>query len=180
MQEVRIHGRGGQGSVTLGHLIAEAAFEEGKWSQAFPQFGVERRGAPVEAFARIADEKIRDRSHVYEPDYVIVQDRSLIEFVDVSEGLSADGMLLVNTSDDPSALDVDTNAEVVTVDATEIALEHLGRPIMNTSLMGAFARITGVIELDSIEEVIMSEFPGSIGEKNVAASAAAFQEVSAV
>ena len=180
MQEVRIHGRGGQGSVTLGHLIAEAAFEEGKWSQAFPQFGVERRGAPVEAFARIADEKIRDRSHVYEPDYVIVQDRSLIEFVDVCKGLSADGMMLVNTSDDPSALDIDTDAEVVTVDATEIALEHLGRPIMNTSLMGAFAKITGVIELESVERVIMSEFPGSIGEKNVAASTAAFQEVGAV
>lgn len=166
--------------MTLGHLIAEAAFEEGKWSQAFPQFGVERRGAPVEAFARIADEKIRDRSHVYEPDYVIVQDRSLMEFVDVGEGLAADGMLLVNSSEDPSALDVDTDAEVMTVDATEIALEHLGRPIMNTSLMGAFAKITGVIELESVETVIMSEFPGSIGEKNVAASTAAFQEVGAV
>ncbi|MFB6114265.1 MAG: pyruvate ferredoxin oxidoreductase subunit gamma [Halodesulfurarchaeum sp.] len=180
MQQIRIHGRGGQGSVTLGHLIAEAAFEEGKWSQAFPQFGVERRGAPVEAFARIDDEKITDRSHVYEPDFVIVQDRSLIEFVDVCEGLDEDGMILVNTEDDPSDLDFDTEAEVVTVDATEIAREHLGRPIMNTSLLGAFAKITGLIELDSIEEVIMSEFPGSIGEKNVAASTEAFQEVRAV
>ena len=179
MQQIRIHGRGGQGSVTLGHLIAEAAFHEGKWSQAFPQFGVERRGAPVEAFARIDEEKITDRSHVYEPGYVIVQDPSLIEFVDVCEGLKSDGILIVNSADDPAKLDFDTDAEVVTVDATEIALEHLNRPIMNTALLGAFASASGAIQLDSIEEVIMEEFPGEIGEMNVAASSEAYEVVTA-
>lgn len=161
-------------------MIAEAVFEEGEWSQAFPQFGVERRGAPVQAFTRIDDEKIGDRSHVYEPDFVIVQDPSLIEFVDVTEGLEAEGMLLINSSKDPSEFDLDTEAEIVTIDATNIALEYLGLPIMNTSLLGAFASISGLMELESIEDVIMSEFPGEIGEKNVAASTAAYQEVSAV
>ena len=180
MQQIRIHGRGGQGSVTLGHLIAEAAFEEGKWSQAFPQFGVERRGAPVEAFARIDEEKIRDRSHVYEPDYVIVQDPSLIEFVDVCKGLKEAGTMIVNTAESPETLDLDTEATVVTVDATEIAMEHIERPIMNTALLGAFASASGLIDLESIEQVIMAEFPGEIGEKNVAASSDAFQVVTEV
>ncbi|MFB6267877.1 MAG: pyruvate ferredoxin oxidoreductase subunit gamma [Halodesulfurarchaeum sp.] len=179
MFQIRIHGRGGQGSVTLGHLIAEAAYEEGKWAQAFPQFGVERRGAPVEAFARIDDEKITDRSHVYEPDFVVVQDPSLIEFVDVTEGLKDDGIIVVNTDADPEALDIETDAEIVTVDATEIAMDHLGKPIMNTALLGAFASASGALRMDSIEEVIMEEFPGEVGEQNVAASADAFEEVTA-
>ncbi|MFB6125379.1 MAG: pyruvate ferredoxin oxidoreductase subunit gamma [Halanaeroarchaeum sp.] len=180
MQQIRIHGRGGQGSVTLAHLIAEAAFEEGKWAQAFPAFGVERRGAPVEAFARIDDEKITDRSHVDEPDYVVVQDPSLLDIVDVGEGLSADGVIIVNSDDDPDTFDIDTEATVVTVDATNIALEHLGKPIMNTALMGAFASATGVLQPESMEEVIMSEFPGEIGEQNVAATTDAYREVHAV
>lgn len=163
--------------MTLGHLIAEAAFEEGKASQAFPQFGVERRGAPVEAFARIDSEKIRDRSHVYEPDYVIVQDPSLMQFVDVCKGLAADGTIIVNTAESPADLDLETEATVITVDATEIAMEHIERPIMNTALLGAFASASGLIELESIEQVIMAEFPGEIGRKNVAASTDAFEVV---
>jgi len=161
----------------LAHLIAEAAYEEDKWAQAFPSFGVERRGAPVEAFARIDDEQITDRSQVDEPDYVIVQDPSLIEFVDVSRGVADDGTIIVNTADDPENLDVDTDAQVVTVDATNIALEHLGKPIMNTALMGAFASATGVLQKESMESVIMSEFPGEIGEQNVAATTDAYAEV---
>lgn len=179
VKQIRIHGRGGQGSVTLGHLIAEAAFEEGKWSQAFPQFGVERRGAPVEAFARVDDEKITDRSHVYEPDYVIVQDPSLIEFVDVGEGLSPEGTLIVNTADAPEDVAVETDATVLTVDATEIAMEHIERPIMNTALLGAFASASGIIQLESIESVIMAEFPGDIGQRNVAASTDAYEVITA-
>ena len=163
--------------MTLGHLIAEAAHAEGQSSQAFPQFGVERRGAPVEAFARIDEEKIRDRSHVYEPDYVIVQDPSLIEFVDVCKGLKPEGTLIINTAEDPEELDLETEATVITVDATEIAMEHIDRPIANTALLGAFASASGLIDIDSIEDVIMTEFPGEIGEKNVAASSAAFEVV---
>ncbi|MFB6133566.1 MAG: pyruvate ferredoxin oxidoreductase subunit gamma [Halanaeroarchaeum sp.] len=177
MKQIRIHGRGGQGSVTLAHLIAEAAYEEDKWAQAFPSFGVERRGAPVEAFARIDDEQITDRSQVDEPDYVVVQDPSLIEFVDVCAGVSADGVVVVNTSDDPEDLDVGEDVAVVTVDATNIALEHLGKPIMNTALMGAFASATRVLDRESLEAVIMAEFPGEVGEQNVRATTDAYSQV---
>lgn len=179
MEEIRIHGRGGQGSVTLAQLLAQAAHEEGTWAQAFPAFGVERRGAPVEAFARFDDEKITDRSQVDEPDFVIVQDTSLLEYVDVAEGLDEDGLVLVNTDADPAALSIETDAEVVTVDATEIALQHLGRPIMNTALLGAFAGATGLLGQESMEAVITRKFGGEIGEQNVAATNEAFSEVSA-
>lgn len=179
MEEIRIHGRGGQGSVTLAQLLAQAAHEEGTWAQAFPAFGVERRGAPVEAFARFDEEKITDRSQVDEPDFVIVQDTSLLEYVDVTDGLDEDGLVLVNTDADPADLDLETDAEVVTVDATEIALEHLGRPIMNTALLGAFAGATGLLGQDSMEAVITRKFGGEIGEQNVAATNDAFREVSA-
>ncbi|ACV11655.1 pyruvate/ketoisovalerate oxidoreductase, gamma subunit [Halorhabdus utahensis DSM 12940] len=179
MEEIRIHGRGGQGSVTLAQLLAQAAHEEGTWAQAFPAFGVERRGAPVEAFARFDETKITDRSQVDEPDYVIVQDTSLLEYVDVTDGLNEDGLVLVNTDADPEELDIETDAEVVTVDATEIALQHLGRPIMNTALLGAFAGATGLLGQDSMEAVITRKFGGEIGEQNVAATNEAFSEVSA-
>ncbi len=97
LKEIRIHGRGGQGSVTAAELIAVAAFEDGKWSQAFPYFGTERRGAPVTAFARISDQQIRIRSQIYEPDYVIVQDPSLIPAVDVAGGIKDDGLMIINS-----------------------------------------------------------------------------------
>lgn len=175
--EVRIHGRGGQGSVTAAELLAVAAFEDGKFSQAFPAFGVERRGAPVRAFTRISDEKIRNRSQVYEPDVVIVQDPTLIEVVDVVGGLEDDGMVIVNTDADPSGVDIETDAEVRTIDATSIAIEHLGRPIMNTTLMGAFSGATKYIQVESIERSVKERFPGELGEKNVNAIRAAYDRM---
>lgn len=179
MYAIRIHGRGGQGSVTLAQLLAQAAHEEGLWAQAVPSFGVERRGAPVEAYVRFDETKITDRSHVESPDFVIVQDTSLLEYVDVTEGLSEDGLILLNTSADPEAVNVETDAEVVTVDATEIALDHLGRPIMNTALLGAFAGATGMLEQESLETVITRKFGGEIGQQNVAATNDAYTEVHA-
>lgn len=180
MNQIRIHGRGGQGSVTLAHLIAEAAFDQGRWAQAFPAFGVERRGAPVEAFSRVDDEEITDRSQVREPTHVIVQDPTLIEFVDVIRGLVDDGTLVINSAKDPSAVSVETAGTVITVDATGIAREHLGQPIMNTALLGAFAGATDILELDSVERVTLSTFSDEVGRKNVAAVDAAFREVQAV
>jgi pyruvate ferredoxin oxidoreductase gamma subunit len=177
MKEIRIHGRGGQGSVTMSRLLAQAAFEDGQWAQGFPSFGVERLGAPVVAFTRIDDKKITDRSQVEEPDYVIIQDPTLIELVDVLGGLKDDGMILVNTEKDPEDLDLETDAEIVTVDATNIALEHLGRPIMNTALAGAFAGASGKIGKDSLNKVVKRNFPGKIGEKNVNAINAAYEKV---
>ncbi len=177
MKEIRIHGRGGQGSVTMAQMLAQAAFEDGKWAQGFPSFGIERRGAPVQAFTRIDDKKITDRSQVVNPDYVIVQDPALIDVVDVLKGLRRGGMVLVNSRREPSELGLDTDEKILTVDATGIALEHLGVPIMNTALMGAFAGATGLIRRESINKVIRRRFSAEIAERNVAAANEAFERV---
>lgn len=178
MEQIRIHGRGGQGSVTMAQMLADAAFVDGKWSQGFPSFGVERLGAPVQAFTRIDDEKITDRSQIDNPDYVIVQDPTLIELVEVAKGLKDDGMIIINSSDSSDEISLETKGEIITVDATNIALEHLGKPIMNTALMGAFASASGLIEKESLEKGIKKSFSGEIGEKNVDTMEAAFDEVS--
>ncbi len=175
MKEIRIHGRGGQGSVTAAELIAVAAFEDGKWSQAFPYFGTERRGAPVTAFARIADRQIRTRSQIYEPDYVIVQDPSLIHAVDVAGGMRENGLLIINSEKKPSELKINTKARVKTFDATKLALEVIGLPIVNTALLGAFAGATGEIRLESVNKAIKERFPGKVGEKNIAAVKRAYE-----
>ncbi len=175
MKEVRIHGRGGQGSVTAAELLAVAAFEDGKFSQAFPFFGVERRGAPVTAFARISDKKIRLRSQIYEPDYVIVQDPTLISAVDVTAGLKPSGIVIVNSEKPPDEIGIREGIQVKTIDATGIALEIIGRPIVNTTLLGGFAGATGEISIDSIERSILERFPGKIGESNVKAAMRAYE-----
>lgn len=177
MEEIRIHGRGGQGSVTMAQMLAQAAFEGGKWAQGFPSFGVERLGAPIQAFTRIDDEKITDRSQIDSPDYVIVQDSTLLDLVDVLQGLKDDGMIIINSSAKPGDLDLETKAKVITIDATNIALEHLGRPIMNTALAGAFAGATGLIDKDSLIEVVKRQFPGETGEKNADAINDAYEKV---
>jgi len=175
VKEVRIHGRGGQGSVTAAELLAVAAFEDGKFSQAFPFFGVERRGAPVTAFARLSDKKIRLRSQIYEPDYVIVQDATLISAVDVTAGLKPNGIVIVNSEKSAEDVGLDAGIDVRTIDATGIALDIIGRPIVNTTLLGAFAGATGEIGIDSIKQSILARFPGKIGEANVQAAEKAYQ-----
>ncbi len=169
MKEIRIHGRGGQGSVTAAELLSIAAFADGKFSQAFPAFGVERRGAPVQAFTRISDSTIRLRSQVYEPDYVIVQDSSLLEIVNVASGAKDKGIILINTEFAPEKFKLDTKAKIITIDATRIALDIIGRPIVNTVLIGAFAGATGEINPISIQEAVKERFPGKVGEKNAEA-----------
>ena len=175
MIEIRIHGRGGQGSVTAAELLAVAAFDDGREAQAFPAFGVERRGAPVLAFCRIDSEPIRIRSQIYEPDYVIVQDPTLMDTVDVLAGLKPDGTVLINSEHAASELKLDTAARAVTFPATQIALETLGRPIMNMAIMGAFSGISGAISFEAIERSIRHRFPGELGEKNVEAARKAYE-----
>ncbi len=175
MIEIRIHGRGGQGSVTAAELLAVAAFDDGREAQAFPAFGVERRGAPVLAFCRIDSEPIRIRSQIYEPDYVIVQDPTLMDTVDVLAGVKPEGTVLINSERAASELKLKTSARVVTFPATQIALEMLGRPIMNTAIMGAFAGISGAISFEAIERSIRHRFPGELGDKNVQAARKAYE-----
>ena len=169
MIEIRIHGRGGQGSVTAAEMLSIAAFEDGKFSQAFPAFGVERRGAPVQAFTRISDNPIRLRSQIYTPDYVIVQDATLLETVEVASGIKDNGIIIINTKEKPEELKLNTKAKVMTVDATSVAMDVIGRPIVNTVLLGAFAGATGEINVESIKKAVKSRFTGKVAEKNAEA-----------
>ena len=178
MKEIRLHGRGGQGSVTAAELIAVAAFEDQKFSQAFPAFGVERRGAPVMAFARIAKEPIRIRSQIYEPDYVIVQDVTLLDVVEVASGLKPEGKIIINTDRPKEKLKLKTQAEIITIDATKIAMEILGRPIVNTTMLGAFCGASREVGLESLNKAISERFKGDLGRKNLEAIKTAYERVS--
>jgi pyruvate ferredoxin oxidoreductase gamma subunit len=169
MIEIRIHGRGGQGNVAAAELLSIAAFKDGKFAQAFPSFGAERIGAPVQAFVRIDDKKIRTREEVRSPDYLIIQDSFLIGAVPVLDGIKPDGLILVNSEKAPEDLNIKTSATVETIPATEIALEIIGRPIPNAIMIGAFCSITDLVSIDAVQEAIMEKFPGRVGENNVAA-----------
>ncbi|MGC8816253.1 MAG: pyruvate ferredoxin oxidoreductase subunit gamma [Candidatus Hadarchaeum sp.] len=170
--EIRFHGRGGQGAVTAARLLAEAAFLEGNYCQAFPFFGAERRGAPVVAFTRINKQPIRTREQVYSPDYVVVLDPTLVEAVDVAAGLKPEGIVILNSKKVPENLE---GKKIAVVDATKIAIENLGIPITNTTMLGALARATGVVSLESISKVIEKRF-GKLAEKNISAAKRAYEE----
>ncbi|MDH4223733.1 MAG: pyruvate ferredoxin oxidoreductase subunit gamma [candidate division Zixibacteria bacterium] len=169
LKEIRIHGRGGQGVVTAAELLAVAAFTDGKYAQAFPTFTSERMGAPVQSFVRIADHKVRSRNQVYEPDFLIIQDYTLIGAVDLLKGLKENGLVIVDSEKKPEELGLKAKAKVLTIPASKIAMEILGRPIQNTTLMGAFAGATGLISLEAIKKSVMERFPGELGKKNIAA-----------
>jgi 2-oxoacid:acceptor oxidoreductase gamma subunit (pyruvate/2-ketoisovalerate family) len=180
MYEIRFHGRGGQGAVTAANILAVAAFKAGKYSQSFPFFGVERRGAPVMAFTRIDWDRIRIKSQVYEPDVVIVLDPSLIEVIDVTKGLKKDGFILLNTNKKPSF-----DFSVARVDATAIAIHHgLGSktaPIVNTSILGGYTKATEILETDGfipIERVLeaVEEEIGVKTKENIEATEEAYHK----
>ena len=168
MKEIRIHGRGGQGSLVLAQFMAIAALEDGKYGQAVPFLGGggERRGKPIMAFCRLSDGPIRLRSRVSEPDYVIVQDTTILDELDVAEGLKDGGMILVNTEKDVAKLGLKGSFRIFTFSADDMARKILGRPIMNTALLGAFAALTRELSLDATLRAVKSRFPGELGEKN--------------
>ena len=183
MIEIRWHGRGGQGAVTAAKVLAATALREGKQFQAFPEYGPERRGAPVQAFTRISDGPIKMFSHVTDPNIVVLLDSSLIGKVPLTEGLDADGVLIANYEGTPAELRERLGIQgrkVFTVNATEIANKTLGRPITNTTMLGALVRATGVVSLDELLAEVRSmfgKFKGDIVDKNVAAVRAAYEEV---
>jgi pyruvate ferredoxin oxidoreductase gamma subunit len=185
MFEVRIHGRGGQGVVTAAELLSVAAFMEHRHAQAFPSFGSERTGAPVVSFCRIGDRAIRVREPIASPDALIVQDATLLHQVDVFGGLKPDGYVLINAGRSLEELGLGSLAEtfrperLVTVPATELAREHLGRPLPNAALLGAFAALTGAVSIDSVIAAIRGRFDGRVGEANAAAAASAFESLMA-
>ncbi|VVB59917.1 Pyruvate synthase subunit PorC [uncultured archaeon] len=175
LKQIRVHGRGGQGAVTCAELLATAAFKDGKQCQAFPFFGVERRGAPVTAFCRIDDKEIRTHEQVYEPDYVMVLDSSLLENVNVAEGLGSKGIIVINTLEDAKNLKIKTSAAVKTIDVTKIALELIGKPFVNAPMLGAFVAATGLVSIDSLLKSVEENFEGAIAQKNIAAVKKAYE-----
>jgi len=177
MIEVRIHGRGGQGGVTSAEMLAIAAISEGKYAQAFPSFGPERRGAPVIAFARVSDTKIRNRTKVYAPDIVVVLDPSVMKIVDVEEGLKEDGLLVINSgkSIDELRQEFGFKTAIAKVDATRIAMEELGLPITNTTMLGALVKGKEVISIDSLVAPLEKRF-GRIAARNIKAMQRAYKE----
>lgn len=179
--EVRWHGRGGQGAWTASELFARAAIAEGKYIQSFPEFGPERMGAPVTAFTRISTEPIRLHCAVYNPDVVAVLDPTLLKTVKVADGLSEEGgNIIVNSKETPSdvrkALNTD-RGKVWTVPASEISMKILGMPITNTAMLGAVARVTGIVNLETVEKMIRERFRPDVAEKNFAVVKEAYQEV---
>jgi pyruvate ferredoxin oxidoreductase gamma subunit len=160
--EIRFHGRGGQGAVTSAELLAKAAGLDNKYSQAFPAFGPERRGAPVRAFCRISEKPITTRSQVYNPDHVVVLDSSLVDLPEVAEGLKPETKIMIN-SKNPEKVG---GKKTETFNATKLALELLGKNIVNTAMLGAFAKMTGLLTVDSIKKAIEGRFPGKVAEAN--------------
>jgi pyruvate ferredoxin oxidoreductase gamma subunit len=180
MFQIRIHGRGGQGVVTAAEMLSVAAFMEGKHSQAFPSFGSERMGAPVMAFCRIDDKEIRLREPVLNPDALIIQDPGLLHQVNLFEGLQEKGYILINSSHPLQELGLDElferypEEQIRVIPASEIALKHVGRPLPNAALLGGFAALTGLIQMESLRAAIRQKFSGKIAEQNIAAANAAF------
>ncbi len=181
VSKIRIHGRGGQGVVLASELLATAAYAEDpdRFVRSFGVFGVERRGSPVTAFAMVGPESEMTRGRIYSPDIVIVLDPVLHTHVDITEGLTADGLVVMNTADSPT-LDVGSSVgtyRFATLDATAIAEETLGRPIPNTVMLGALAKTSDLFSLPSVESAIAETFDGPLVEPNVEAAHAGFERV---
>lgn len=175
--EVRWHGRGGQGAVTSAELLALAAISEGKYGQAFPSFGPERRGAPVQSFVRISSKPIKNRAEITQPDAVVVLDPGLLRIVKVAAGLKPGGIVIVNSKKAPEQIQQEFGfiSAIATVDATKIARETLGVPITNTTMVGAVLRALEVVEMESLMEPLKHRF-GKLAEKNFNAMKRAYQE----
>ncbi len=178
MVQIRFHGRGGQGAVTSAEIMAHAAIYEGKYAQAFPSFGPERRGAPVMAFLRISDEPIKVRTNIHFPDIVVVLDNTVWKEVAVAEGLKERGYVVINSDEAPEVIKSHLgikNEFLATVNATKIAMEEIGLPITNTAMLGALLRVFDGVRKESIIKFIKERF-GRVAEKNVKAFLRAFEE----
>jgi pyruvate ferredoxin oxidoreductase gamma subunit len=179
LTEIRWHGRGGQGAVTSTELLAQAAISEGKFAQAFPSFGPERRGAPVQAFNRIDSQApVRIRADIIEPDFVVVLDPNLLDKVNVTSGLKKGGYVIINTRKTAAEIKSEFGIKhpVATVNANKIAREKLGVPIVNTTMLGAVVKVTGIVEKESTHAPLEKRF-GRLGERNINAMETAYEEV---
>ena len=180
MLEIRFHGRGGQGIVVGSSILGMAYFYSGNQVQFFPEFGVERRGAPLQAFLRVSGAKIKEHYNIYEPDHIILFDSALLKSVNVTEGLKDGGWILINSRKAPGEFTFDKNCRVATVDADGISLENkLGNaasPIINAAVAGAFARVVGNLPFDSVAGAIAESVPAKI-EENIISAKTAYEKV---
>lgn len=167
MIEVRIHGRGGQGNVVAAYLLATTAIGEGKFSQAFPAFGAERRGAPVTAFVRICMHKLQRRNQILHPGFLIIQDQALLHVPEVIDGLLPGGGILVNSTLPPEELAIQEGFNVVTIPASTLANEHLGRAVPNTALLSAFLTLTDLLPQASLINALSQRFHNDILQRNI-------------
>ena len=178
MKEIRVHARAGQGAITTATILAQAAFEDGKYALSFPTFGAARMGAPMNAFVRIGDTPVRVRSQIYKPDYVLVQDPSLLKGFDVVAGLKPGGIAIINNTKDPSELGLKTEARVLTVPVSRIAKEIMGRADrVNTALIGAFIAVTGELTMEALERSVYTRFKGEAADSNWKAFLEAYNEI---
>ncbi len=176
MKEIRFHGRGGQGAVTSAELAAQAAISYGLYAQAFPSFGPERRGAPVQAFLRISQEPIRLRSKIYNPDFIVILDPSLLNSTDSISGLKEGGTLILSTNlEEESLKRLFPGIRVAYVDALKIAMEELGVPITNTTMLGALIRASNLFPLEVLEVPVRERFQKA-AERNIKAYTRAYEE----
>jgi 2-oxoacid:acceptor oxidoreductase gamma subunit (pyruvate/2-ketoisovalerate family) len=177
--EFRWHGRGGQGVVTSNQMLGKAALAEGFYIQAFPEFGPERTGAPVRAFLRLSKKPIQIYAQVYQPDIVVCIDPTLLDVVNPADGLKEDGTLVLNTNKKPEDIRKKFSfktGKVVTVDATTIALEVLGRPFYNMPTMAAAVKATEVVKFDAVIDEVLNRYPGKVGDLNKVAMERAVKE----
>jgi len=175
--EIRWHGRGGQGAVTSAEALAKAAINEGRFAQAFPSFGPERRGAPVLAFDRISNERIRVRAEITQPDAIVVLDAGLVTVVNVTSGLKQSGIIIINTKKSLEEISkvFGDKWSIAVVNANKIAQEVLGVNIVNTTMLGALLKATGVVRIESLTEPLQERF-GRLAERNINAMKRAFEE----
>ena len=181
--EICWHGRGGQGLVTANEILAETAIAEGKYVKAFPEFGPERMGAPIRGFTRISEQPVRVHSQVYEPDVVVIMDGTLVGKVDVTKGLKKDSIILANYAGSPKELQdaLGTDVECHTLDAIKISIEEIGKPMVNTVMLGALVKLCPIVSYDKLEDQITTKFSGKLSDKvivkNLSALKRGYKEV---
>jgi pyruvate ferredoxin oxidoreductase gamma subunit len=167
MLEIRIHGRGGQGNVVAAYLLATAAFEVQRFGQAFPNFGAERRGAPVVAFVRIDDQPIKQRNQVNTPAFLIIQDQALLHVPGVLDGLKEGGGVLVNSTLNSDTLSNNFGRNLIALPASSLAKDILGKPVPNTALLAGFLALTGVLPINSLNQALSHRFKGDVLQRNL-------------
>ncbi|MBO8416392.1 MAG: 2-oxoacid:acceptor oxidoreductase family protein [Proteobacteria bacterium] len=182
MLQIRLHGRGGQGVVTAAEMLSLSAFLEGHFAQAFPSFGSERTGAPVVAYARIDDKEIRTHEPILEPNAVVVQDKTLLTAIDVFSGIDPNGYAIINSAEPaeqvvPELVAKLPQGHVLTVPATDFAMQKIGRPLPGAPMLAALAAATGVFKLESVQKSFQTRYPGKVGDANADTAALAYDYI---